>query len=156
MPTKAQEYSMKRIRQALSVIQELAPKEMQRFSRRRKHAMEDAYATLVLHADKLHLPIAALSTYYSPQAYLNNAYELERHLIVREIPVAIDQLKVDWHVQPASSEAIDYEGFHAIYGISPEEIDGLIAFIRLHRDDVAISNGTLEWVVLKRRGDIKE
>jgi hypothetical protein len=128
--TKAQEHSLQRLRQAIRVLQELAPKELQRSSQRRKHDMENAHATLVCHAEKLHLQVPALSIYYSPQQYLDHAQTLERQLRVLEIPQAIDQQQLAWRVQPALSEAIHYEGFHGVYNASREEIDGLIEMIK--------------------------
>ncbi len=149
--TKAQERSLQRLQQTIRVIQELAPKELQRFSLRRKHNLESAYATLVSHAEKLHLQLPALSTYYSPQQYLDHAQAIECQLRVLEIPQDIDQQQLAWHVQPALGEAIDYKGFHSVYNASRGEIDGLIEMIKRYRPTLPILNCTVEWVVLKQR-----
>jgi hypothetical protein len=141
--TKAQERSLQRLRQAIDLIQDLAPKELKRSSRRRKHDMENAHATLVCHAEKLQMQLPALSTYYAPQQYLDHARALERQLNVLEIPQAIDQHPLAWCVQPALGEAISYEGFCAVYNASREEIGGLVETIKRYRSDLPIPIASL-------------
>lgn len=149
--TKAQEHSFQRLQQAIRVIQELAPKELQRSSQRRKHDMENAHATLICHAEKLHLQLPALSTYYSPQQYLNHAQILKRQLRILEIPEAIDQQKLAWRVLPALSATIDYAAFRSIYQVPREEIDVLIEMIKRFRSDLPLFNCTIEWIVFNQK-----
>jgi hypothetical protein len=149
--TKAQERSIQRLRQAIDMIRGLAPKELHYSSQRRKHDMENAHATLVCHAEKLHLRVPVLSTYYSPQQYLDHAQALERQLSVLEIPQTIDQQQLAWRVQPALGEAIGYEDFYGSYNASREEIDGLIEMIKRYRPGLPILNCTVEWAFLKQR-----
>lgn len=67
---KTQQQSVARIRLAAHTIEELVPLELKRQSQQRKHTLETMYASLTLHAHKLHLQVPALSTFYDPQQYL--------------------------------------------------------------------------------------
>ncbi len=149
--SKAREHSRQRLRQAIQVIQELVPKERERFSQRRKHDLEKAHATLACHAEKLHLQVPALSTFYSPQQYLDHAQLLARQLRILEMPQAMDQEDLAWRVQPAMGEAIGYEAFSSLYQMEHTEIDNLIEMIKRYRPGLPILNCTVEWAILKQR-----
>lgn len=80
---KTQQHSVERIRSVAQQIEELVSLELQQQSQRRKHSLETLYASLALHAHKLNLRVPALSTYYSPQQYLDHT-----RAIVRQLPPA--------------------------------------------------------------------
>lgn len=71
--TKAREESLKRIRQAIATIEQLVLLEQKHISMQRKKQMENAYASLSLHAHKLGIQLPQLSTFYRPEQYLSHA-----------------------------------------------------------------------------------
>lgn len=78
--TKKVKYSLKCMRQAITIIEELAPKEQKKQSFKRKHQMENAYATLQCHGGRLNLEVPQLGTFYIPEQYLANARMLASQL----------------------------------------------------------------------------
>jgi hypothetical protein len=70
--TKIQQRSVERMTSAARQIETLVPLELKRQSQGRKRELETAYTSLALHAHKLQLQVPALSTFYSPQQYLDH------------------------------------------------------------------------------------
>jgi hypothetical protein len=74
--TKATQYSIDKVAQALKNIEELAPKEIIRESATRRKQLASAYESLDLHASKLGIIRPKLGTYYHPEEYLANARQM--------------------------------------------------------------------------------
>jgi bifunctional ADP-heptose synthase (sugar kinase/adenylyltransferase) len=71
--TKAQQYSLMRLQQAIKAIEELVPKEQKRLSMQRKKQLEQAHETLRCHCPKLGFDIPHLGHLYNPDEYLAHA-----------------------------------------------------------------------------------
>jgi len=78
--SKAYEQSLQRIHQATQTIERLVPLEQKRTSMQRKKQMENAYASLSLHAGKLDIQLPRLSTFYKPEQYLEHAHLVQTTL----------------------------------------------------------------------------
>ena len=151
-----QKASADRIRKAVQLIETLAPLELKRFSQKRKHDMESAYATLALHATKLYLQPPKLSTMYDPQQYLEHARNIGGQLTRLEAltlsePTALEGQGTGWRVQPEESPELDYEAFERLYCFTRPEIDGLVQLLQAYYPGTPIQNRTVEWAVLKQR-----
>ena len=70
MSSQQVQHSLQRIGISIQTIEDLAPQEQKRESMKRRKKMEQAYATLSLHAGKLGIEIPRLSTFYRPELEL--------------------------------------------------------------------------------------
>jgi hypothetical protein len=80
--TKAQQNSIERIKQALTIIETLVPLERKRFSQKRKHDLGKAYASLSLHAGKFGVVTPRLGYMYQENEYLTNARRVKAELLI--------------------------------------------------------------------------
>lgn len=155
-----QQDSARRIRRAVQHIEQLVQFEEKRRSEQRKRALEKAYGTLTVHAERLHLPLQQLSTGYSPQEYLRIARDVLNQLtrleaITQAGPPATGRPAAGqdlcWRVQPEESAQIQYQAFQLLYGFAHQEIDALIAILGHYYPTLPIQNRSVEWAVLKQR-----
>lgn len=72
--------SLKRIKQATALIEELVPQEQKRFSQQRKRQLENALSCLRLHAGKLGIMLPDLGLLYVPERYLQQARHVSEQL----------------------------------------------------------------------------
>lgn len=75
--TKATQYSIDKVDQAIKIIEELAPQEVIRESAARRKQLVNAYESLDLHASKLGIIRPKLGTFYHPEEYLKNAQQMQ-------------------------------------------------------------------------------
>lgn len=70
---KQQQRSIHAIQTNVAILKKIAEQEQQHgISQKRKRAIESFYGSVVLHAQKLHLDVPGLSTFYKPDEYVAN------------------------------------------------------------------------------------
>jgi hypothetical protein len=97
--TKKQQHSLQRLREAIALIERLAPMEQKRSARPRKQALESAHLALSLHGPRLDVEVPRLGTWYDAEQYLDHARRVARQL--REMGLMTDDATVD---SPTSSK----------------------------------------------------
>jgi len=78
--TKAQQYSIARLQQAIETIEELVPVERGRSSNQRRKWLEKAHEVLRLHGSKLGVTVPGLSHFYYPEQFLEHSRLVAGHL----------------------------------------------------------------------------